>query len=89
MCQVNFNIKLNSVTNYLLNISRAQLGSITLKSNELRPLRIDKCFNMFWTGVSGLLTCVVAGYINPHGRALSLARPSLLRRTGAVAVEVR
>lgn len=32
------------------------------------------------------LTCVVTGYIYPHGRALPLARPSLLRRPGAVEV---
>lgn len=32
------------------------------------------------------LTCVVAGYVYPHGRALPLARPPLLRRPGAVEV---
>jgi len=32
------------------------------------------------------LTCVVAGYIYPHCRALPLARPSLLGRAGAVEV---
>lgn len=32
------------------------------------------------------LTCVVAWYIYPHGRALPLARPALLRRAGAVEV---
>lgn len=32
------------------------------------------------------LTCVIAGYIYPHGRAFPLARPSLLSRAGAVEV---
>lgn len=35
------------------------------------------------------LTCVVAGYVYPHGRALPLARPSFLRRAGAVEVGQR
>ena len=35
------------------------------------------------------LTCVVAGYIYPHGWALPLARPPLLRAAGAVEVGQR
>jgi len=34
------------------------------------------------------LTCAVAGYIDPHGRALSLARSAFLGRAGGAAVKI-
>lgn len=55
-----------------------------------KHLRICKCFIVLGERDYFLprrrLTCVVAGYIYPHGWALPLARPPLLRRPGAVEV---